>query len=56
MGYVALIVGFWDSDNEPSGSIKRGEFLDCERMYSFLNKVSPPLNYLVSYSVSQLVI
>ena len=41
MEYVAWIVGFCVSDNEPSGSIKHGEFLDCVRMHSFLNKVSP---------------
>jgi len=33
---------FWDSDNELSGSIKRGEFLGCVKMYSFLNKASSP--------------
>jgi hypothetical protein len=39
-------LGLWDfgdSNNEPSGSIKRGEFLDCVKMYSFLNKASAPL-------------
>jgi len=42
IGHRGWIVGFWDSGNKTSGSMKRGEFLDYVRMYSFLNKTSPP--------------
>jgi hypothetical protein len=36
------VVGSCESGNEPSGSIKSGEFLDFARNYLFLKKGSAP--------------
>jgi hypothetical protein len=53
------VAGSCENGNEPSGSIKGGEFLDQLRGYKILKKepglCSQSVSQLVSQSVSQLV-
>jgi hypothetical protein len=48
------VAGSCECDNEPSGSIKCGELLDCLRTGYFIREDSVPWSFLVSYLGSQL--
>ena len=49
------VAGCCECGNEPSGSIKCGEFLDQLRTSQLLKKNSAPWSYLVSQLASQLI-